>query len=101
VKSLTKKAIKERGCYGLSVGVVSDNFSHFVVGLLTTLGLTLSSLLVGLVFGLILALMKISTNWILKGISIAYIELIRGTPALMQIMLVYLACLPWASILTG
>jgi len=60
-----------------------------VVGLLTTLGLTLSSLLVGLVFGLILALMKISTNWILKGISIAYIELIRGTPALMQIMLVY------------
>ncbi|MGB4305384.1 ABC transporter permease subunit [Coprothermobacter proteolyticus] len=58
-------------------------------GFLTTLGLTLSSLLVGLVFGLILALMKISTNWILKGISIAYIELIRGTPALMQIMLVY------------
>jgi len=58
-------------------------------GFLTTLGLTLSSLLVGLVLGLILALMKISTNWILKGISIAYIELIRGTPALMQIMLVY------------
>jgi len=58
-------------------------------GFLTTLGLTLSSLLVGLVFGLMLALMKISTNWILKGISIAYIELIRGTPALMQIMLVY------------
>jgi len=49
----------------------------------------LSSLLVGLVLGLILALMKISTNWILKAISIAYIELVRGTPALMQIMLVY------------
>jgi len=31
-------------------------------GFLTTLGLTLSSLLAGLVFGLILALMKISTN---------------------------------------
>lgn len=71
------------------MGVVSDNFPILWSGFLTTLGLTLSSLLVGLVFGLMLALMKISTNWILKGISIAYIELIRGTPALMQIMLVY------------
>jgi len=51
------------------VGVVSDNFSHFVVGLFNHTGTYIVFATSGLVFGLILALMKISTNWILKGIS--------------------------------
>jgi len=72
-----------------------------VVGLFNHTGTYIVFATSGLVFGLILALMKISTNWILKGISIAYIELIRGTPALMQIMLVYFGLPALASILTG
>jgi polar amino acid transport system permease protein len=58
-------------------------------GFLTTLILTFSSLAVGLIFGLLLALMKISSNFLFRAISTVYIELVRGTPALMQIMIVY------------
>lgn len=71
------------------IDLLTNIFPLLWSGFLTTLGLTFSSLIVGLAFGLLLALMKISSNYIFKAISIVYIELVRGTPALMQIMLVY------------
>ncbi|NPV88487.1 amino acid ABC transporter permease [Coprothermobacteraceae bacterium] len=58
-------------------------------GFLMTLQLTFLSLAIGLVAGLFLALMKISKSKILKAIAVVYIEFIRGTPALMQILAVY------------
>lgn len=43
----------------------------------------------GAILGALLALMKLANSKILRGIAIAYIEYVRGTPLLVQIFIVY------------
>lgn len=63
--------------------------SYFAKGLGYTLLITICSVLIGLVLGTIFALMRLSDNKVLKAIAVCYIEFIRGTPQLVQIMFVY------------
>ncbi len=58
-------------------------------GLIVTIKLSLWSLIFALIIGLCIGLMRISSNITLKKLSITYIELIRGTPLLVQIFIVY------------
>ncbi|WP_026972538.1 amino acid ABC transporter permease [Aliagarivorans marinus] len=58
-------------------------------GLIVTIKISLWSLLFAIVLGLIIGLMRISSNPAVKKLSIAYVELIRGTPLLVQIFIVY------------
>jgi polar amino acid transport system permease protein len=51
--------------------------------------LSLISILIGLIIGIFLSLMKLSSKKVLKGIATAYIEFIRGTPLLVQLYMVY------------
>jgi ectoine/hydroxyectoine ABC transporter permease protein EhuD len=51
--------------------------------------LTFCVMLVGLVFGLIIALMRISRSRTLRLISTTYVEVIRGTPCLLQLFYIY------------
>lgn len=60
-------------------------------GLVVTLALTLVSAILGIIFGLFLALGRISKNRILEKICWFYIWLFRGTPLLMQIVFIYYA----------
>lgn len=54
-----------------------------------TLLLCLSAMLIGTIVGLIVGIMRTSTIKIFKFISWLYIYIIRGTPLLMQLFLVY------------
>jgi His/Glu/Gln/Arg/opine family amino acid ABC transporter permease subunit len=47
------------------------------------------SLVFALVFGLFVALMRISRWRLLRWLAIAYIEFLRGTPALVQLFVIY------------
>ncbi|MDN2483295.1 amino acid ABC transporter permease [Vibrio agarivorans] len=58
-------------------------------GLIVTIKISLWSLLFAIVIGLIIGLMRISSNIALKKLAITYVELIRGTPLLVQIFIVY------------
>jgi polar amino acid transport system permease protein len=58
-------------------------------GALVTLKFTTFSTLLGLVIGTIMGIFRIVRNVILNTIAISYIEIIRGTPLLVQIMIVY------------
>ena len=60
----------------------------FLQGALYTIGLSFVSVLMGILIGLVLAFFRLSKAKILNLITTAYIELIRGTPLLAQIMLV-------------
>ncbi|WP_423410808.1 amino acid ABC transporter permease [Heyndrickxia sp. MSNUG] len=57
--------------------------------MLLTLQLTVVSILVGIVIGLFFALLKISNIKPLEWISDAYVYLIRGTPLIVQIFILY------------
>lgn len=61
----------------------------FMSGVKITIIISLLSCFFGLLLGIILAFMKISGIKVLQWISTAYVEVIRGTPVLVQISLVF------------
>lgn len=54
-----------------------------------TIPLALISFAVGLVIALVIALMRISKNPVLSGIGRVYISIIRGTPLLVQLFVIF------------
>ncbi|EID0032278.1 amino acid ABC transporter permease [Vibrio alginolyticus] len=58
-------------------------------GVVTTIKISLWSLIIALVLGLVVGLMRISSNPALKKLALVYVEVIRGTPLLVQIFIVY------------
>jgi polar amino acid transport system permease protein len=55
----------------------------------TTLWLSAAASILGLIIGLVTGLCRVSQNLTLRSLSITYIELIRGTPLLVQIFIFY------------
>jgi len=74
-----------------------ESLALYGEGLLTTLGLLLSSLAVGGVLALVFALALTGRNKVLQRIVGAYTFVIRGTPLLIQVYMIYygLAQLEW------
>ncbi|MBX9989497.1 amino acid ABC transporter permease [Phreatobacter oligotrophus] len=69
-------------------------FSYFtnpylLEGALVTLFLTLSTLVLGFLLGLGITLMRMSSSRVLSGISKFYVWVFRGTPLLVQLIIIY------------
>jgi His/Glu/Gln/Arg/opine family amino acid ABC transporter permease subunit len=79
--------------YKFKFDTVWDNLGFLLSGVEITVLVTLGALSSGLVLGLIVALSRMSKRKWLQLPSIAYIEVFRNTPALIQLMWVYY-CLP-------
>jgi polar amino acid transport system permease protein len=60
--------------------------SRILHGLVITLELTAAAMAIGIVLGVVLALMRLSQNPVLSSVSWVYIWLLRGTPVLVQIL---------------
>ena len=69
--------------------LLKDTFPRLMDGLGWTLKLTVISLLIAIVLGLVFGLMKISKSKILRGIASVYIDIIRGTPLMVQAFFIY------------
>ncbi|WP_040950937.1 amino acid ABC transporter permease [Gorillibacterium massiliense] len=66
-----------------------SSFPSLMDGMLMTLRITVVALLAASVIGLIIGLMNISHFKVLKAVAIAYIDLIRGTPLIVQAFFIY------------
>ena len=72
----------------------SDTYTRvFFVGLLNTLLVSVIGIFFATVIGFLVALGRLSPNWLLSRISGGYVELIRNLPLLFQILFWYLAVL--------
>ena len=72
----------------------SDTYTRvFLVGLLNTLLVSIIGIFFATVIGFLVALGRLSPNWLLSRISGGYVELIRNLPLLFQILFWYLAVL--------
>lgn len=70
--------------------LVWSSFGPLITGAVTgTIPLTLASFAIGLVLALIVALMRLSPNWLLSGIGRFYVSVIRGTPLLVQLFVIF------------
>ncbi len=78
---------------------INDRYMYIIKGLGFSISITLIATMIGIVFGILLALMKLSHWYPLKKISFLenfnplskfatlYIDIIRGTPAVVQLMI--------------
>jgi polar amino acid transport system permease protein len=55
-------------------------------GVLVTVGLTVVSMVIGVLGGVVVAVMRLSDNYVLRWVAIAYVWFFRGTPVLVQII---------------
>ena len=83
--------------YSVRLNVVTDNWVFLVSGIQATLWVTLGALALGVVLGLPTGMARLSGRRWLYIPAVAYIEVFRNTPALVQLIWIYY-CLP---ILTG
>ncbi len=72
-----------------SLQLVIDSLPVLLQGMVLTIKFALSSMAFGLVIGLTVALMGIGHNRLLKAIARVYVSVMRGTPLLVQIFVVY------------
>lgn len=70
------------------------SFGPLLQGLWVTLGIVAVSLVVSLIIGLLVALMRLSHSYMASGMARLYLELIRNTPLLIQIFVVYFVFAP-------
>ncbi|MBR7081604.1 MAG: amino acid ABC transporter permease [Oscillospiraceae bacterium] len=63
--------------------------SFFIQGIEYTLLLSVISVLLAVIPALLLALMRLSKNRLIKGVSGAYIAVFRSTPLLVQLYIIY------------
>lgn len=69
---------------------ITDNrWEWFLSGLGYTLLISLFAVLLGLAIGILMALMRLSKSKILRFISGLYIDIIRGTPTMVQLLIIY------------
>jgi polar amino acid transport system permease protein/polar amino acid transport system substrate-binding protein len=67
----------------------SNNLSMLFQGLFMTLILAFLAVLLGAIIALVPAFMRMSKNKLLQTIATTYVEVIRGTPMLVQVLIIY------------
>ncbi|PIZ33067.1 MAG: arginine ABC transporter permease [Alphaproteobacteria bacterium CG_4_10_14_0_8_um_filter_37_21] len=85
----------------LQLDVIVNNLPFLLEGALVTIKLTLIALICGLPLGITFGLMQSSDSKILKGVATAYVSVFRGTPLLVQLMIIFNALPFWGLTLSA
>ena len=73
---------------------VGDTYARaLLVCVLNTLLASAISIVLATLLGLLVGIMRLSTNWLVRNIALGFIELVRNTPQLVQIIFWYVAVL--------
>ena len=72
-----------------SSSIVTSNSIRFTDAFVVTLEIALFSIIIGFSIGIVVGLGRISSNFLLRGISTVYVEILRGPPLLIQIFFIY------------
>jgi general L-amino acid transport system permease protein len=68
----------------------SDTYGHaIVVGLLNTLLVSVLGIALSTVLGVVVGIARLSSNWLVRSIAAVYVEIIRNTPLLVQLIFIY------------
>lgn len=73
----------------LDFSFLLEHWQDYARSAWVTLELSFFGVLFGTLLGVFMALMRISRIWPIKFVASAYIELIRGTPMLVQILIIH------------
>jgi general L-amino acid transport system permease protein len=69
---------------------VTDSYWQALkVGLFNTLKVSLLAILFSTIIGVVVGIARLSNNWLIKNVACWYVEIIRNTPLLVQIVFIY------------
>jgi general L-amino acid transport system permease protein len=72
----------------------SDTYGQaFLVGLLNTLFVSFVGIILATVLGIIIGVARLSRNWLVSRVAAGYVEIIRNTPLLLQLFVIYFVVL--------
>lgn len=66
-----------------------DRYMLFLDGIGVTIKISLLAIVIGVAIGLLIALCSLSSKKFLRGIGKVYTDVIRGTPSVTQLMIIY------------
>lgn len=69
--------------------IFSNYYPYFLRGTRTTIVVSLITVFMGFLLGCVIALLRLSNNKLLRGFAKLYITVLRGTPLLVQLYIVY------------
>ncbi len=68
-----------------------DSYGHaFLVGLLNTLMVSSVGIILATLLGVVVGVARLSRNWLVNKIASGYVEIMRNTPLLVQLLLMYI-----------
>ncbi|TJY42707.1 transporter substrate-binding domain-containing protein [Cohnella pontilimi] len=78
-----------RPAYNWNFTFLKEYGSYFWTGIRLTLEVSAVAVIGGFIFGTLISLLRLSSLWLVQFIGSAYVEIIRGTPMLVQLLLFY------------
>ncbi len=69
--------------------IKEDRYLLFLDGIGITIKVSLLAVVLGIVIGMVIALFNLSNSKFLRGIGNVYTDVIRGTPSVTQLMIIY------------
>lgn len=72
-----------------ALNLVVQSLPILLKGTLLTIQFAVASMVLGLILGLVIAIVRIGHNRILNAVAQAYVSLMRGTPLLVQMFVIY------------
>jgi len=80
--------------FDFKFSIIKEYSYYFFQGTILTIKLSLTSIIIGTILGLLLALGRLSHIRGISYSSIFYIEIFRGTPLLLQLLIIYFGVIP-------
>jgi len=62
----------------------------FIIGALNTIYVSVLAIILSTVLGFIIGVLRLSSNWLVAKVALAYVEIFRNTPLLIQIVFWYI-----------
>ncbi|RPH31846.1 MAG: ABC transporter permease subunit [Chloroflexi bacterium] len=87
--------LQQRAGFAIKEGIgysPNESFaSAFRVGVVNTIRVALVGIVLATVLGLVMGVARLSSNWLMRRIAQVYVEIVRNTPVLVQIIFWYVA----------
>ncbi len=73
----------------MNFSFLPEYLPYFLNGAVSTVAIAFFTVILGVCIGIVIALMRLARNPVLRFVSTAYVEIIRGTPVLVQILIIF------------
>jgi general L-amino acid transport system permease protein len=87
--------LQQRAGFGIKEGIAyspsESFFKAFLVGMVNTIRVALVGIVLATLLGLVMGVARLSSNWLIRKLAQVYVEVIRNTPVLVQILFWWVA----------